>query len=136
MLLNTVREDIDQSQNPWIASHLIGPDRTRCGTSWISWLKEYVSLNLAKSVVPSAILESRNTKRPSVGILFGTHNWESAKLVLAELTKNGLAEPLLDEKRLEDNETIIGIKPEVVERVAIAQLYGEFLFSQLHYTDC
>lgn len=124
MLLNTVREDIDQSQNPWIASHLIGPDRTRCGTSWISWLKEYVPLNLAKSVVPSAILGSRNTKRPSVGILFGTHNWESAKLVLAELTKNGLAEALLDEKRLEDNETIIGIKPEVVERVAIAQLYG------------
>ena len=67
---------------------------------------------------------------PCVGILFGTHNRESAKLVLSELVKNGLAKPLLDGKSFEDSETIIGIKPETVERVAIAQLYGESVEQQ------
>jgi len=67
---------------------------------------------------------------PGVGILFGTHNWESARLVLSELVKNGLAEPLPDEKRFGDSETIIGIKPGTVERVAIAQLYGESIEQQ------
>lgn len=119
MLLNAVREDIDKNRN---ISHLAW---TRFGTVWTSWLKGYVFPDVVKSIVPSAGLENRNTKMPGVGILFGTHNWESAKLVLSELVKNGLAEPLLDEKRFEDSGTIIGIKPGTVERVAIAQLYGE-----------
>jgi len=67
---------------------------------------------------------------PGVGILFGIHNWESMELVLSELVKNGLAEPLMDKKRFEDSETIIGIKPGTVERVAIAQLYGESVEQQ------
>ena len=124
MLLNAVRKDIDESHN---ISHL---GWTRFGTAWISWLKGNVSPDVVKSIVPSAGLENRNTKMPGVGILFGTHNRESAKLVLSELVKNGLAKPLLDGKSFEDSETIIGIKPETVERVAIAQLYGESVEQQ------
>lgn len=124
MLLNAVREDIDKSRN---ISHL---GWTRFGTAWTSWLKGYISPDVLKSIVSSAGLENRNTKMPGVGILFGTHNWDSAKLVLSELVNNGLAEPLIDEKRFEDGETIIEIKPGTVERVAIAQLYGESVEQQ------
>ncbi|KAJ3572324.1 hypothetical protein NP233_g3161 [Leucocoprinus birnbaumii] len=131
MLLKAVRDDIDQNRGSSDASILgtatnVGPNLSNndTGNSWSSWLKGYLPSNPVKNIVPATILGQTAPKLPSIGILFGTHNWESAKLILSELVQNGLAEPLPEEKRPEDGETVIRVKPEVVERVAVAQLYG------------
>ncbi|KAI0761176.1 FAD-linked oxidoreductase [Trametes elegans] len=53
---------------------------------------------------------------PSVGALFGTHNWDSANLVVDELVKQGLAAP--------DETGGVKISDAAMKRVAVAQLYG------------
>lgn len=61
---------------------------------------------------------------PGIGVLFGTHNWDSCALILKELVGNGLA--------VEDSEQApIRVGEEAAERVAIGQLYGEFLLSRI-----
>lgn len=52
---------------------------------------------------------------PTLGLLFGSHNWESCNLVLSELVRNSLAEVKDD---------VLHISEVVAERVTIAQLYG------------
>ncbi|KAF5356255.1 hypothetical protein D9756_004340 [Leucocoprinus leucothites] len=127
MLLNAVREDVDGnrgSPGDSILGDTTRPSSIHSGTSWTSWLKGLVPSSPLKNIIPATVLGQREPKLPSVGILFGTHNWESAKLILSELVRNDLAEPLPEEKRPEDGETVISVKSEVAERVAVAQLYG------------
>ena len=52
-----------------------------------------------------------------LGILFGTHNWESCNLILNELLHLGLAVKEKEGKK-------IGIEEDVLEKVAVGQLYG------------
>ncbi len=61
---------------------------------------------------------------PTLGILFGTHNWTSCKLVLDELLKRGLASV---EDVTVEGEPVVRIGGEVTERLTMAQLYGTFL---------
>ena len=69
---------------------------------------------------------------PSIGVLFGTHNWNSCGLILKNLVDNGLAvaDDGQDVKSVEVGELagVIKISDEAVERIAIGQLYGT-LFS-------
>ncbi|TCD71433.1 hypothetical protein EIP91_010139 [Steccherinum ochraceum] len=65
----------------------------------------------------------------SVGVLFGTHNWSSVRLVLDELVRNGLGSVVGQYRGQEgesgaESETIVSIPDEVAERVTMAQLYG------------
>jgi len=53
---------------------------------------------------------------PSVGVLFGTHNWDSCRLVLDELVKSDLA--------TKGEEDLVVLGDEVTERLTIGQLYG------------
>ncbi|TBU56221.1 FAD-linked oxidoreductase [Dichomitus squalens] len=53
---------------------------------------------------------------PTIGALFGTHNWDSANLVIDELVKQGLA--------TRDASGVVEISEAAMERVAVAQLYG------------
>lgn len=59
----------------------------------------------------------RTGSPPSIGALFGTHNWDSANLVVDELVKQGLAKSAGDGK--------VFVSDEAMQRVAVAQLYGE-----------
>jgi proline dehydrogenase len=64
---------------------------------------------------------------PAIGVLFGTHNWDSCALILQELKRNGLA--VDDTSRrisglAEQPEHPIKVGEETVQRVAIGQLYG------------
>ena len=59
----------------------------------------------------------RTGSPPSIGALFGTHNWGSANLVIDELVKQGLAKDEGDGK--------VSVSDEAMQRVAVAQLYGE-----------
>ncbi|KAH9891216.1 FAD-linked oxidoreductase [Cubamyces lactineus] len=53
---------------------------------------------------------------PAIGALFGTHNWDSANLVVDELVKQGLAST--------DSSGGVWISDAAMQRVAVAQLYG------------
>ncbi|PSR71121.1 hypothetical protein PHLCEN_2v12967 [Hermanssonia centrifuga] len=64
---------------------------------------------------------SGRSKVPTLGILFGTHNWTSCRLVLDELLKRGLASV---EGVTVEGEPIVKIGGEVTERLTMAQLYG------------
>ena len=64
-------------------------------------------------------------KVPTVGILFGTHNWGSVRLILDRLVQKGLART---EGVTPEGESIVRIGSEVTERVTMGQLYGKVLF--------
>ncbi|PPQ68478.1 hypothetical protein CVT25_008404 [Psilocybe cyanescens] len=71
--------------------------------------------------------ESGVNAPPRIGVLFGTHNWDSCALILKELVRNGLAVELAGvEGEAEGGHNCRRIKvgKQVVERVAIGQLYG------------
>jgi proline dehydrogenase len=60
---------------------------------------------------------------PRIAVIFGTHNRESCEIVLEELVKANLASK--EELHEEGNKrTVVSVRDEVVQRVAIAQLYG------------
>ena len=54
---------------------------------------------------------------PAIGALFGTHNWDSANLVVDELLKQGLA--------TSETDGTVRVSEAAMQRVAIAQLYGQ-----------
>jgi hypothetical protein len=56
-----------------------------------------------------------------IAVIFGTHNWESCDVVMEELVKANLARK---EEIQGDGQTVVSVRDEVVQRVAIAQLYG------------
>lgn len=58
---------------------------------------------------------------PRIAVIFGTHNWESCDVVMEELVKANLASK---EERQGDGQTVVSVRDEVVQRIAIAQLYG------------
>ena len=63
-----------------------------------------------------------STKRANIGVLIGTHNWDSCRLILDDLVDAGLA------TEREEGE-VVTLEEEVVDRVAVAQLYGWFSLS-------
>ncbi|KAF8627274.1 hypothetical protein AX17_006319 [Amanita inopinata Kibby_2008] len=65
--------------------------------------------------------EGRQTRAPRIGVLFGTHNWESCDVVLDELVKANLA----SKQEVEGaDKSVVAVGEETLERVAIGQLYG------------
>ncbi|KAH9939019.1 FAD-linked oxidoreductase [Epithele typhae] len=56
------------------------------------------------------------TAPPTIGVLFGTHNWTSAELIPEEMARAGLA-------RKEADGTVV-VPDEVAERVTMGQLFG------------
>ncbi|OSD05697.1 FAD-linked oxidoreductase [Trametes coccinea BRFM310] len=59
---------------------------------------------------------AKGSPGPAIGALFGTHNWDSANLVVDELVKRGLATP--------DPSGGVWISDAAMQRVAVSQLYG------------
>jgi proline dehydrogenase len=99
VLVKAVREDISRSQ---------AGARGIEGKGWL------------KSLWPWDPKPS--TKRANIGVLFGTHNWDSCRLVLDELVDAGLA-------TRRDEGRAASLEEEVVDKVAVAQLYGGFSLS-------
>ncbi|KDR68719.1 hypothetical protein GALMADRAFT_256542 [Galerina marginata CBS 339.88] len=115
MLIKTVKEDVGRR------------DDVKGGSVMSTWKKCWHSgwLGAAKNTKIDTAVEPR---APGIGILFGTHNWGSCALIMKELVRNGLA---VEDHRvsgsvgLGGNEQVpIQLQNEVVERVAIGQLYG------------
>lgn len=55
---------------------------------------------------------------PSIGVLFGTHNWDSANLIVEELVRQGLATV--------NSDGTVTVEDAVAERVTMGQLYGAY----------
>jgi len=77
------------------------------------------------------------TGTPGIGILFGTHNWTSSKLILSELVRWGLAgvsttstsrhssdSGLLETSTSEQDDQVLSIPGTVADRVCMGHLYG------------
>ncbi|KAI1790476.1 FAD-linked oxidoreductase [Ganoderma leucocontextum] len=64
---------------------------------------------------------------PTIGAMFGTHNWKSADLVIDELVKQGLAT---------QDFGVVNIGQAAMERVAVAQLYGMSDGLTDHLVEC
>lgn len=106
ILLDAIAEDVARTAS-----------RSSSPSSWKSWLGYTPS-------TPAQPIESV----PTVGALFGTHNWKSAKVILDGLVARDLAQ--VDGKTVE-GEAVVKIDDEVTERVTLAQLYGTF-FATFH----
>lgn len=71
---------------------------------------------LVLAQIRADIGRSRTGATPSVGVLFGTHNWESCDMILEQLRMLGMARA--------DEDGALWMPEDVTERVAIGQLYG------------
>jgi proline dehydrogenase len=92
---------------------------------WTSKPETDECYNTCARMLVSAIKADVDSRRrwcanalPSMGVLFGTHNWDSCRLILDELVKSGLAS-----KGPKENDLVI-LGDEVTERLTIGQLYG------------
>jgi proline dehydrogenase len=78
-------------------------------TGWISRM-------LGRSSRPAPSADTDNARPPSIGVLFGTHNYASCGLILSSLAGRGLARPRADGSLV--------LPDSVAARVTLAQLYG------------
>jgi proline dehydrogenase len=79
--------------------------------------------NQCANLLIESVAAGMKQRKPVVGVLFGTHNWTSAKLVLQSLAENGLA--TVAQVKASDGDLRIKVPDEVVAQVSIGQLYGE-----------
>ena len=93
-----------------IAEDIARPPSSNTSSPWKSWLHPSASAKPVESI-------------PTVGVLFGTHNWKSSKLILNGLVSRGLAQV---DGATSEGEPVLRIGDEVTERVTLAQLYGEY----------
>ena len=92
-------------------------------SSWLSWFGY-------KKETPSS--PTARVSPPRIGVLFGSHNWDSQKLILSQLVKRGLASV---DGALENGDPIVRVPDEIIKRLSVAQLYGLFyLFLHLRIT--
>ncbi|KIY44062.1 FAD-linked oxidoreductase [Fistulina hepatica ATCC 64428] len=90
---------------------------------WETKLETDNCYNSCVKALTAAVCEDvkKNRETPSVGVLFGTHNWTSCGLILDELVNSDLADKV---KTLHDVNGIVSISTPVTERLTIGQLYG------------
>jgi proline dehydrogenase len=65
----------------------------------------------------SRLMGIKEDKIPTIGVLFGTHNWESCQLILDKIRSLGLGEV---------DGQVVKIRDDVVRRLTMGQLYGAF----------
>ncbi|CDO71746.1 hypothetical protein BN946_scf184920.g30 [Trametes cinnabarina] len=87
---------------------------------WTSKAETDERYNACVKVLLEAVQEDVRTRGseapPAIGVLFGTHNWDSVNLIIEELTRRGLATA--------DERGRISVGEAVAERVTVGQLYG------------
>ncbi len=75
----------------------------------------------AKVLVGKIKEDIRRAKAQRVGVLFGTHNWTSSKLILKELVATGLGKSVGEDP---ESDLVVQLGDEVTERLTFGQLYG------------
>jgi len=113
MLVRAAKADIDASRHEGETS------LPTASASKISWFGRLTTTAFGAATVP---ISSPRPNVPRIGVLFGTHNWDSCRKILDELKDSGLGREV---SRPESDSTAIQIDDEAVEKLAIGQLYGE-----------
>lgn len=92
---------------------------------WDSKAETDQKYNYCANLLIDAVAEDcpRGENRVRLGVLFGTHNWESSRLVLRKLVECGLAVPV---GKTDDaaEEGVIRLSKAASSRVTMGQLYG------------
>ncbi|KAJ7073449.1 FAD-linked oxidoreductase [Mycena belliarum] len=65
-----------------------------------------------------------DARAPSVGLLFGTHNWASCRRILDGMERRGLAARVRAHTGTQPDEGVLRVDRVVGERVSFGQLYG------------
>lgn len=75
--------------------------------------------------------DARTSKVPTIGILFGSHNWDSVRLILSELEMLKLAVPagkLAEDEQVKNHElpdeNVLRVSDAAIDRITLGQLYG------------
>ncbi|EKM60545.1 uncharacterized protein PHACADRAFT_246555 [Phanerochaete carnosa HHB-10118-sp] len=97
------------------------PETDACYDRCVGLLLDAVAADVAPPKLSWFRKAEAPTRALTIGVLFGTHNWTSCRLVLDRLVEKGLANA---EGATSEREPIVHIGSEVAERVALAQLYG------------
>lgn len=109
--------------------HLTKTDTDSCYNACARVLVSQVRLDVDESATRSGREGKGGGQR--IGVLFGTHNWESCNFILEELARQGLASLETEQQR-----TVFAISDQVNERITFGQLYGRStcdLLSNWHY---
>lgn len=86
---------------------------------WLSKPETDACYNSCVRTILSQVSADVSARTTTVGVLFGTHNWESANGIIDELARQRLGHRT---SPAEDAPVCVG--DEVAERVTLAQLYG------------
>lgn len=132
VLIEAIKEDVLKSEERSWKNTETSPSATgeiSSGLSYVrGWIHGTAGVGASSADTNFKVHEQSASVdvTPRIGVLFGTHNWDSCSLILKELLRNGLA---VEEFVVPDSNSTGRIKvgQEVVERVAIGQLYGLFL---------
>ncbi|KAI1790477.1 FAD-linked oxidoreductase [Ganoderma leucocontextum] len=83
---------------------------------WTEKAETDTRYNVCVRVLLGAVRRDVEAENTTIGVLFGTHNWESAGLIVDELVRQRLGTP--------DANGVVSIGDAVAERVTMGQLYG------------
>ncbi|KAF9074035.1 FAD-linked oxidoreductase [Rhodocollybia butyracea] len=101
----------------WVAKEETDKCYNECVKMLVNWIKED-----AFPAQPVGWLAKKSSNDPRIGVLFGTHNWVSTKLILSELVRSGLAATTSMED--EEGNAVLRLDDETTERVTFGQLFG------------
>jgi proline dehydrogenase len=127
VLIKAVKEDVERCGEKAVIGHTVVE---KISTRNLGWFGLFTVSRGAGNT--DNIKRAADKKRitppppPSIGVLFGTHNWTSCGLILQNLVDAGLAVTSNGQEFKPEAPEVVKISDEAVERIAIGQLYGEF----------
>ncbi|TDL22291.1 FAD-linked oxidoreductase [Rickenella mellea] len=102
----------------WHGKHLTDACYNACASALVKHIRDDVRNTCNNKHVNST---APRHNPPTVGVLFGTHNWDSCDRILGCLVEEGLA---VCERVGPRSQEVIKIREELGDRLAIGQLYG------------
>ena len=126
VLIKAVKEDVERCEKA--VGHTVVEkisDVTKNGWFGLFTLSCFGNTDIKRAAKPPKRITA--LPPPSIGVLFGTHNWTSCGLILKSLVDVGLAVTSDGREFNPEAAEVVKISDEAVERIAIGQLYGAFV---------
>ena len=126
VLIKAVKEDVERCEKEVVGHTVVEKisDVTKKGWFGLFAISRAGNTNTKRSANKAT---TALPPPPSIGVLFGTHNWTSCALILKNLVDAGLAVTSNGLEFKPEAAEVVKISDEAVERIAIGQLYGEFI---------
>ena len=126
VLIKAVKEDVERCEKEVVGHTVVEKisDVTKKGWFGLFAISRAGNTNTKRSANKAT---TALPPPPSIGVLFGTHNWTSCALILKNLVDAGLAVTSNGLEFKPEAAEVVKISDEAVERIAVGQLYGEFI---------